>query len=112
MSDDDVDVPELQPPPPDRVARRALVFAAVTGRTGIEDDASNPDAEEFRKDVDQWLQRIGAAAEAEPMELLALQTPLGSLSDRDLIDGSWAWALGRYDLPPYDCLCGCGRRRR
>lgn len=101
---------EPVPPSPERVARRALTLAAVVCRSGIEGDAGNADAERFRKDVVRWIDDVGLTSEFEPNEMDLLKTPLGKLNDRQRIDASWrveglavlGWALGRYELPPYD----------
>jgi hypothetical protein len=104
------EVDELAPPSPERVARRALVLAAVACRSGIEVDAGNAKAEAFREGVVRWADEVGLTDEFEPSELALLRTPVGKLHDRQRIDASWrveglavlAWALGRYELPPYD----------
>jgi hypothetical protein len=109
MHDHHDDLPTPEPPSAARVARRALVLAAVSCRSAIEGDAGDPDAEPFRTAVLHWLEEVGAAVEAEPGELAMLRAPVGSLTNRQAIDGSWrgeglgvlAWALGRYALPSY-----------
>lgn len=109
MTDYEGDFPEPAPPPPDRVARRALVLAAVSCRSAIEDEANNPEAEAFRRQTLAWLDDVGAREEVEPNELAVLSAPLGTLAERQVIDCSWcgeglgvlAWALGRYELPSY-----------
>jgi hypothetical protein len=107
MSDEE---DELHPPAADRVARRALILAAVVCRSGIESDAGNADAETFREEVIEWVEDLGLMDEIEPTEMALLRTPLGELSERQTIEASWkteglavlGWALGRYELPPYD----------
>lgn len=99
----------LIPPSPERVARRAFVLAAVVCRSGLESDAGNPEAERFRAGILEWLSGIGIADELEADERALLDAPLGSLTERQVIDASWrgeglavlAWSLGRFDLPPY-----------
>jgi Domain of unknown function (DUF4272) len=103
------------PPSADRVARRALALAAVVCRSGIEGDAGDAEAEKFRESVIKWVEEVGLTDEIEPNEMDLLRTPLGKLNNRQRIDASWrveglavlAWALGRYELPPYD-LCADG----
>jgi len=110
MSDDDDDKVDLRPPSADRVARRALTLAAVVCRSAIEGDAGDSEAEALREGVLDWATKIGISPEFEPGEMASLRTPLGRLNERERIDGSWrgeglavlAWALGRFDLPPYD----------
>ncbi len=104
------DYPDPEPPSPQRIARRGLVLAAVVCRSALEDSAGDPKAEAFRRDVVAWLDAAGAVAEAEPGEASRLQAPLGTLTERQVIDASWrgeglgvlAWALGRCELPAYD----------
>jgi uncharacterized protein DUF4272 len=102
--------PKFNPPSPQRVAERALVLSAVVCRSGIERDAGNAQAEKFRGNVVDWLTQLKLDSETEPAEMELLQTSLGELSQRVLVDTSWrteglavlAWALGKYDLPSYD----------
>jgi hypothetical protein len=104
------DSPKLISPSAARVAQRALSLAAVVCRGAIESDAGNADAEAFRASVVSWVDEVGVADELEPHEVSMLMAPLGSLTPRQLIDATWrteglavlAWALGRYELPPYD----------
>jgi hypothetical protein len=104
------ELPELNPPLPQRVAERALVLSAVVCRSGIERDAGNEQVEKFRQQVVAWLQRFQLDSEAEPAEMEMLQTPLGKLAKQVVIDTSWrteglavlAWALGKQQLPKYE----------
>ena len=106
MTDD----PELNAPSAQRVAKRALVLAAVTCRSAIEGDAGDPNARRFQRDIIEWLGELGIRTEAEESELQLLETELGSLPERSQIDASWrseglgvlAWALGRSGLPSYE----------
>ena len=107
MADSDVDI-ELSPPSANRVARRALALAAVACRSGIETDAGNPEAEKFREEIVEWLERVGLNDEIEPNEMALLITPLGELTERQTIDASWrgeglavppALCAGRRGLP-------------
>ena len=110
MGNNDDEAVDRRPPSAERVARRALCLAAVVCRSAIEGDAGNGEAEALRQSVLEWAAAIGIIPEIEPRELALLQAPLGGLSERERIDGSWrgegfavlAWALGRCDLPPYD----------
>lgn len=104
------EVPDWSPPSAERVARRALVLAAVVCRSGIEKDAGNEQAETFRGVVVTWLEKLRLSSEAEPAEVELLKKPLGSLDRREAINASWkteglavlSWSLGRYGLPAYD----------
>lgn len=105
-------VEEVDPVPPSagRVAQRALVLTAVVCRSEIEGDAGVAAAERFHQSVIEWVERVGLLAEMEPEELVLVRTPLGKLSERQRLDAGWraeglavlGWALGRYELPPYD----------
>lgn len=98
------------PPDPNRVARRAIVMSAVVCRAFIESDAGSDDAERFRTGLTEWLASLGVSQELEPWEAAMLEKPLGNLESAEQINASWlseglavlAWALGRYELPPYD----------
>jgi hypothetical protein len=86
------------------------VLSAVVCRSGIEADAGNKDAENFRQDVMNWLYDLGLADEIGSEEFDLLNSPLGALPERKAIDASWrgegmavlAWALNIIELPPHD----------
>jgi len=107
LEDDPADE-ELMPPPPKRVAARALVMSAVTCRAFIESDAGK--ADQFWAGALRWLDDLGLSDEVEPWERQILDTPLGQLDRERQIDAQWlceglaviAWALDRHVLPPYD----------
>jgi hypothetical protein len=109
--EEDEDEPE--PPTPERVARRALALAAVTARALLEqDDPSEPWVAEFHRDTLAWVEAVGVGDELEPDEWEVIQRPSGRLDRRAQTDSTWrleglvvlAWALGRFELPPYDRL--------
>lgn len=101
---------ECAPPPAGRVARRALVLAAVAYRAYLERHADVHEAEDSRVQALSWLAAVGAQSEAEIDELEVLETPVGQMDESTVVDASWrgqgaavlAWALGRYELPGYD----------
>ena len=101
------------PPTPDRVAARAIVLAAVSCRALIEEDFGKPGAEQLRKDVIDWLDRIGVSGEMEQSEVALLATPLGKLDKDTRVDASWcsegmavlAWVLGCVPLPAFHAEC-------
>lgn len=105
----------LEPTPPDaaRVARRALVLAAVANRGLIENErGSFEQPDEIRELMLQWIDAAGIADELEPEEWKVLQRPVGSLDPRSMTNATWRleglaillWALGRHTPPPYDEL--------
>jgi hypothetical protein len=103
----------LTPPSPKRVAARAMVLSAIACRGTIEADAAKPGAEELRKQILPWLERIGADVELEPRESSLIATPLGLLEKKTAINASWqsegmtvlAWALHCTTLPPVGAQC-------
>ncbi len=104
---------ELVTQAPTSVARRALALTAVAARATLEMDAPHmDDAEVHRKRIEQWVNDIGIMNELEPDEAKVVQRPVGTLDERAFIDSMWrveglgvlAWALGLYELPPYDEL--------
>ncbi len=80
------------PPPAPRVARRALVLAAVA-RRAFQEHGPDEGAEEPGPELLRWL-----------------EAPRGTLTQRQVVEGSWrteglavlAWALGLAELPPHD----------
>jgi hypothetical protein len=106
-------VDERAPPLPERVACRALALAAVTGRALLEqEDPADPQWEENRRRILDWLEAVGIRDELEPEEWKVLQRPVGKLAMQDAINATWrfeglavlAWALKRCALPPQDEL--------
>jgi hypothetical protein len=114
-SEDDEDAP-LVPPSADRVARRALALAAVAARGHAEQGVGDPEAEQLRARILEWVPLVGLGDELEPLETQTLEAPLGALTPQQGINASWraeglvvlAWALGRSPLPAYDDQCDGG----
>lgn len=107
---------DVEPPPPSavKVARRALVLSAVSCRGIIDSDNANAvGVSELAKHVQDWLFATGLKEELSAWERQILESPWGTLSDRDRINASWlseaisvlAWSLGRADLPAFDEQC-------
>jgi hypothetical protein len=110
---------EEDPAPPDarRVAQRACALAALTARALLEqEDAADPGVEQTRQRILSWVGDIDINDELEPDEWKILQRPLGAGPQRDLVNATWrleglavlAWALQRFELPPYDRLVNPG----
>lgn len=104
---------ERVPPSADRVARRTLALAAVSARALLEqEDRNDPNVEDTRKRIIEWIQSIGIDEELEPDEWKVIQRPLGRLSQQEAINATWrleglgvlAWALNRQELLPIDEL--------
>ncbi len=89
------------------------MLSAVSCRALIEKDAEKPGAEQLRKDVVEWLTRIGVADEMEQSEAALLSTPLGKLDKKATVDATWssegmvvlAWVLGCASLPTFYTEC-------
>jgi hypothetical protein len=117
-SDDDT---EPEPPTPLRVARRALVLAAVAGRALLEqEDTTSSEVKAHSAEIIAWVSALDLKDEIEPEEWKVLQRPPGTLDQQATINSTWrleglgvlAWALGRFDLPPYDELVNPGELLR
>lgn len=108
--EDDRDQEEQEPPTSARIARRAIALCAVTMRAMLEQDATDPDAQETYREMLQWLKNSGVEDELEPDEWEVVQRPLGKLDSQSHINATWrleglcmlAWALGKFEMPPHD----------
>lgn len=102
--------PEFGRPDAARVAARALVLAAMSGRGMLESDDDKGRAEERRCNMCDWLEHLGVAGEIESSEETAIRTVIGRLDQQSVLDAAWrcegmhvlAWSLGRAELPRYD----------
>lgn len=112
---DDADDGESDPVPPtaERVARRALALAAVTGRALLEqEDPTDAMVRAKHQSLLLWIDEIGIGDELEPNEWSVVQRPPGRLDERALVDSTWrleglvvlAWALDRFEIPAADEL--------
>ena len=108
---------ELTPPEPQRVARRALALAAVSGRGLLEqEDPSDPHVGQTCQRILDWVNAIDLGAELEPHEWDLLRRPLGTSDQQTIVNAVWrieglgvlAWALGLNDLRPHDELVNPG----
>ncbi len=104
---------EANPPSPERVARRALALVAVTARAILEqDDREAEHVKETYADLLTWVKDVEIDEEFEEQERLTLHQRLGQLPSRSQINSTWrleglvilAWALKRFEIPPYDQL--------
>ena len=104
------DTEEPRPPSARRVVARATVLSALVYRSFLDHYADNPDGNELRSRLLDWLVATGLIWELEQEERKLLATPLGRAEDQAIIDAEWrteglavlAWALGRFELPPHD----------
>jgi len=98
------------PPSAGRVAQRALVLASVVYRSFLEGYAESADAKQFHRQLLHWMNAVRLGSEVEKAERDLLKTPVGHAEQQTVVNGAWrseglatlAWALGRYELPPYD----------
>ncbi len=101
----------VTPPSAARVAKRAMVLAALVCRGFIEVE-SPAEVDELKASLLPWIDLVGARQEMEQHELVALTAPLGALDAQAQINLAWAveglavltWAMKRYDLHPDDTL--------
>lgn len=114
-------------PSAQRVARRALALAALTGRAMLEQgEPLRPrkskllgwvkslfaDFDPSRRELIQWIEAVGLHDELEPDEWAVLQRPVSKLDKRQQIGSTWrleglvvlAWALGKFEIPAHDQL--------
>jgi len=108
---------DQQPPTADRVARRAVVLTALGNRGLIENEGTSQESpQENCQAMLDWIRYCGAAEELESLEAKVLQRPYGTLDSQAKINAVWRlegvgvllWALGLYQLPPYDQLVDPG----
>jgi Domain of unknown function (DUF4272) len=101
------------PPPPRRVAARALVLAAVFARASMEMNLrdTHPESSGPMRDQDlDRLKRLGVASELEPEERAFLHAPPGRVDPVLVTNAAWrgeglavlVWGLNRLALPAYD----------
>jgi hypothetical protein len=101
---------DIEPPIAQRVARRAMVLAAVACRSFSDHDPDNADAQDLWQRLKDWMQSLEVDSEIEPYEAQIIYKPLGSLSNEERLAGTWgieglamlAWALGLLPFPAHD----------
>lgn len=103
---------EWKPAPPSssRVARRALVLAAVVARAFLDQSPELATSDKSCEDLFARLKGLGIAGELEATERAFLKTRIGRTDKGLAANFSWraeglavlAWALNRFTLPPYD----------
>jgi hypothetical protein len=104
-------MPNPPSPTAERVARQALCLGTVAWRAILErEDAAREELERARMELLEWANAAGIGQELEPDEWRLLQRPVGMLDEQEAMDAEWliegaavlAWALGTFELPPYD----------
>lgn len=113
MTTEDNEIQDVPPPSADRVARRALVFAALSCRAFVEGHEDDSDAVDLHARLLPWFKSLDIERECSEWERGVLHASMGTLTDRDRIQASWlsepmlilAWALGKVELPAFDMQC-------
>ena len=102
--------PTDRPPTALDVGRRALILSSVVCRVSIERDSDETYKRQTAADIDEWLDDLGLWPHLEPDEEELLRAPLGEMTQRLQIRGTWfaeglsilSWALHRSEFPPHD----------
>lgn len=100
---------EAEPPPPVRVARRALVLVALAWRGQLE-ASRTPVAVAQHAVWKAWVERQGLVEEMDGAEQALFASTYGTLTERQIIHCGWgiegaavlAWALRLLELPAPD----------
>ena len=107
---------DAEPPPPDRVLRRARVLAAVAHRGLIEQDRDRDRARGVLAQIRRWIGAEGLHGEVEPQERARLAADVGTLGPEATVasilrfEGAavLGWSLGLMSLPPHDRVADVG----
>ena len=102
--------PQATPPGVGQVLRRAFAMSALVCRGSIENGAGHPDAEALHKRILGWVEGQGLIDQLAPIELDLLKTPLGRLTETQIIGATWAveglailaWGATLYEFPMHD----------
>lgn len=103
-------IPQANPPGVEQVLRRAFAMSALVCRGSIENGAGHPDAEALHKRILGWVAGQGLTDQLSPNELGLLKTPLGRLTETQIIEATWAveglamlaWGTTLYEFPMPD----------
>lgn len=74
---------------PKQIAKRAIIFGAIAFRSSLE-VTTHSRVVELSQRLLPWLIEIGCGDEIDPIEREELETPIGGLSDSQMIDVRWA----------------------
>ena len=108
-----------EPPPRDRVARRALATVSLAWRAFLERE--KPVAADADVAVaNAWLEKHGVFAVMSQGELALLRAPFGSWSEKQIMDCGWrveaavvlAWALHLAEVPAHDAQTSAAQIQR
>jgi len=110
--DVEAESPAAKRPSAQRVAHRAMVLALMIYRSSIERFPGEAKFEALHARLPAWVDQLGLASELEKEEHDFLRVPLGKADAKVVLNSEWrveglgvlAWALKRYEMPPYDEL--------
>lgn len=108
MCNEDEETFDNAPPTSERVARRALILAAMTCRASV--DAPDEDNRDVVERLLLWFDTLDLGDELHPAEAELIRTPYGQIPTARRNGETWnaeglmvlAWALNRFDLLPHD----------
>jgi hypothetical protein len=102
---DPKDETEIEPPNARRVAKRAMILAAIVCRANAEPFPDNPNFIDLHERLVAWFDDLDVGDEMESAERDLIHAPLGTLDKKAAIEGTWrveglailVWALGLID---------------
>lgn len=86
----EVGIPQPKPPDLEQVLHRAFAMSGLVCRGSIENGAGHPDAELLHKRILDWLGDIGLTDQLTPSEFAIVKTPLGRLTEPQVVEATWA----------------------
>jgi hypothetical protein len=100
----------LRPLGVEHVLHRAFAMSALVCRGSIENGVGHPDAEALYARTLGWITDLKLTDQLSPTELALLKTPLGKLTDTQVVEATWsveglamlAWGATLYDFPKPD----------
>lgn len=102
----------VRPPEERQVLHRSWCLSAMVARAFIDERPSQPTSIGINAQILPWIEHVRCGSELEGWEAAALTATLGELEPAHRERASWfsegvgvlAWALTRYDPPPYDVV--------
>lgn len=94
----------------ERILNRAFAMSALVCRGLTDGGVGNPDAESLHKNILDWSMQLQLGDHLSPNEWAIVQASLGSLTETQIIEASWAveglailaWSLNLLDMPKHD----------
>jgi len=102
--------PSASPIDAGRVARRAMIIAAVVCRSYSDDPKRAAECESLRQRITEWISALDVQDEIEPFEATLLNASIGAIDQKTVWRNTWlvedlallVWALGLSPLPKMD----------